>query len=188
MTNKHKHQLFEGLEAGDLARLVHNEIHVDEFKSKMGVDEDICVISFKVDSKEPGYDLVNFIEKGYDFVLDADLSAGQFDNGCYLVFVELERSSKTPEQIIRLLSDLANVTKIDANDWRFVYQEDGKEMPVTLDNLQSQIPFSSRDYRRKFGDEDKLDAMKESAGIKFTHKAPVNEWTNYLKTVARIKQ
>jgi hypothetical protein len=40
----------------------------------MGTDADVCVISFKVAGKEPSADLVSFIEKGYDFVLDADVS------------------------------------------------------------------------------------------------------------------
>ena len=39
--------LFEGLEQGDLKRLIHDELHVDEFKSKLGRDEDVCVVSFK---------------------------------------------------------------------------------------------------------------------------------------------
>ena len=64
----HSNKLFEGLEAGDLARLIHPELHVDEFKSKLGDDADVVVVSFKVDSKEPANDLVAFIEKGYDWV------------------------------------------------------------------------------------------------------------------------
>ena len=39
--------LNEGLEQHDLKRLVHPELHVDEYKSKMGKDEDIVVLSFK---------------------------------------------------------------------------------------------------------------------------------------------
>jgi len=78
--NQHNHSfklLRENLEMGDLARLVHNELHIDEYKSKMGTDADVCVISFKVAGKEPSADLVSFIEKGYDFVLDADVSSGE---------------------------------------------------------------------------------------------------------------
>ena len=62
--NQHKLPLSEGLEQGDLDRLVHNKLHVDEFKSKMGSDADIIVLSFKVDGKEPARDLMNFIERG----------------------------------------------------------------------------------------------------------------------------
>ena len=51
--NNHNSQQFnEGLEYGDLKRLIHPELHVDEFKSKMGDDSDIVVISFKVVDKE----------------------------------------------------------------------------------------------------------------------------------------
>ena len=63
-------QLSEGLERGDLDRLVHRKLHIDEFKSKMGSDADIIVLSFKVDGKEPGLDLMNFIERGYDWILE----------------------------------------------------------------------------------------------------------------------
>ena len=59
--------LKENLEKGDLKRLVNPEIHIDEYKSKMGDDADIVVLSPKVKGKEPSTDLVNFIEKGYDF-------------------------------------------------------------------------------------------------------------------------
>ena len=87
--------LLEGLELGDLKRLIHTELHIDEFKSKLGRDEDVCVISFKVTGKEPGNDLVNFIEKGYDWVLDADISSGEMDDGSYIVFAELAPSASS---------------------------------------------------------------------------------------------
>ena len=38
-------------------------------------------------------------EKGYEWVLDADVSSGEMDDGDYLVFVELERTKKLPEQV-----------------------------------------------------------------------------------------
>ena len=72
--------------------MVHNELHVDEFKSKMGNDEDMVVLSFKVGGKEPAIDLVNFIEKSYDWVIDADTSSGEMEDGDYIVFVEMERN------------------------------------------------------------------------------------------------
>ena len=51
----------EGLEHSDLKRLVHPELHIDAYKSKMGRDEDIVVVSFKITGREPAEDLVNFI-------------------------------------------------------------------------------------------------------------------------------
>ena len=92
-------QLFEGLEKDDLARLVFPELHIDEFKSKMGDDADIIVLSFLVDGKEPATDLMNFIERGYDWVFDADISSGELDDGQYLVFVELERNPEAAAEV-----------------------------------------------------------------------------------------
>jgi hypothetical protein len=40
-------------------------------------------------------DLVEFIEKGYKFILDADMSAGEENDGQYQVFVEMETYSRT---------------------------------------------------------------------------------------------
>jgi len=68
--------LRESLEHGDLKRLVHDELHVDEFKSKLGDDHDVVVVSFKVAGKEPANDIVSFVEKGYEWVIDADVSSG----------------------------------------------------------------------------------------------------------------
>lgn len=83
--------LNEGLEKNNLKRLVHPELHIDEYKSKLGKDEDVVVISFKITGREPAEDLVNFIEKGYDWVIDADVSSGEMSDGDYVVFVECDR-------------------------------------------------------------------------------------------------
>jgi hypothetical protein len=43
-----KLQFNEGLESEDLKRLVNNDLHIDEFKSKLGKDSDVVVLSFKI--------------------------------------------------------------------------------------------------------------------------------------------
>ena len=58
--------LFEGLEYKDLVGMMKPTIHVDEFASKMGDDDEIIVLSFFVRSKQAAKDLVNWFEKGYD--------------------------------------------------------------------------------------------------------------------------
>ena len=69
--------LFEGLQYKDLEGMMKSTIHVDEFSSKMGEDEDIIVLSFFVRDRQAAKDLVSWFEKGYDFVLDADMSPGE---------------------------------------------------------------------------------------------------------------
>ena len=81
-----------GLMKNDLAHLIDSIIEVDSYKSKMGEDSDIVTLAFSVHGNEPAKDLENFIEKGYPFVLDADVTSGEQSDGTYKVFVEVQRS------------------------------------------------------------------------------------------------
>ena len=75
--------------------MVDNIIEIDSYKSKMGNDADIVTLAFSIHGNEPAKDLENFIEKGYPFVLDADVTSGEQSDGTYKVFVEIERSKET---------------------------------------------------------------------------------------------
>jgi len=179
--------LFEGLETGDLARLIHPELHVDEFKSKLGDDQDVVVLSFKVDSKEPANDLVAFIEKGYEWVLDADISSGEMDDGSYIVFVELDRSDATPDNIMDLMNDLMSVTDQEISDWRVRYYKAHKETTLSLEALNDLIPLSPEAYEKAYGNTE-IDKLKAIAGVKVTTKAPKNDLTEWLRNVAGIRR
>lgn len=189
-----EHQdLFEGLEQGDLARLVHPKVHIDEFKSKMGDDADILVISFKVADKNPANDLMNFIERGYDWVLDADVSTGELEDGEYLVFVEMERTPKAAEQIVTLVDDILNLTDQKLPDWHWQYQKSHNEYPIQAELISKYVPLTSDQYIARFGEEnieidtDKdLEKLKESARVKINKKAPVNDFTQAIKIAAGI--
>ena len=179
-------RLSEGLEQGDLGRLVHSKLHVDEFKSKMGSDADIIVLSFKVDGKEPGLDLMNFVERGYDWILDADVSSGELEDGQYLVFAEIEREPAAAKHIYQLMSDIMNLTDTDLSDWKFQYRKNSHEHDITKDNLADIIPMTPQSYRSKFGDKE-LEAMQEAARVTIHRKAPVNSWTESLRVAAGLK-
>jgi hypothetical protein len=49
---------------------------------------------------------MNWFEKGYDFVLDADKSPGEIKANRYLVYIELRRRSNVGEHVEELLKDL----------------------------------------------------------------------------------
>lgn len=181
----HNSNLFEGLEAGDLARLIHPELHVDEFKSKLGDDADVVVISFKVDSKEPANDLVAFVEKGYDWVVDADVSSGEMDDGSYIVFVELDRNEQLAENIMSLLEDMTNLTEQDLEDWRVRYYKSHKETQLSLESLQQLIPDTPEKYQSLYGQE-AIDQLKTAAGINVNTRAPKNDFTESLRNLANI--
>lgn len=198
MHNKHNSKLLrENLELGDLKRLVHNELHIDEYKSKMGDDADVCVISFKVSGKEPSSDLVSFIEKGYNYVLDADVSSGEKEGGDYLVFVELDRTKELPEQIIQIMEDLMNLTEQKIEDWRVRYYKSSQDHDLNADVLREIVPLSPEAYDAKYSKDEEevepeditpdLDQMKATAGVPVTTTAPVNDFTESLRVAAGLK-
>lgn len=145
--NQQHQQLNEGLRPLDLKEMVYPTFEVDAFRSKMGEDQDVCVLSFQVKDRAPAKDLMEFIEKGYTFVLDADVSAGENDKGEYSVFVELSRSPRLAEQIKDLCYGVKKLTGID--DFKFKYYKENKEHEVTEDALRSVIPPTARDYQGK---------------------------------------
>jgi hypothetical protein len=188
---QHRQQFNEGLEQGDLKRLVHPELHIDEFKSKLGRDEDVCVVSFKIASKEPAADVVSFVEKGYEWVIDADVSSGEMDDGAYLVFVELDRDTKLPVHIIEMMEDLMNLTEQDLGEWRLRYQTSTTDHELSEESINALVPLTSDAYKAKFGkDEQKaeLDKLKAVAGVKVDTKAPKNEFTESLRNLAGIRR
>lgn len=182
-----RQQFNEGLEKGDLARLVHNEMHVDEYKSKMGNDEEMVVVSFKVGGKDPAIDLVNFIEKGYDWVIDADTSAGEMEDGDYIVFVEMERTPRVPGQIMEMLNDLVGLTENEVSGWRVRYHKNNMEQECTEDTLRSLIPGTPKEYLETVSrDKEALDKLKAASGVKVDTKAPKNDFTESLRIAAGI--
>lgn len=188
MNNHNSKILQENLEYGDLRRLIHPELHIDEYKSKMGDDADVCVISFKVSGKEPSTDLVNFIEKGYEYVLDADVSSGEKEGGDYLVFVELDRTPDVPAQIVEILEDIMNLTEQDIGEWRVRYQKSTTDHDLTEESLKNIVPLTSEIYSRKYHkDQEELDQLKTAAGVEVDTTAPKNEFTESLRIAAGLR-
>lgn len=137
-------QLNEELKERDLHNLIDNIFEVDNFASKMGSDKDIVVVSFTVESNEPALDLVNFIERGYEFVLDADASPGELQDGKYKVFVELERNRRVSEHIMEILDGVGKLTGIE--NFKFRYHRNFQSLPVSQETLAETIPMSGDDY------------------------------------------
>jgi hypothetical protein len=136
--------LNEGLRPLDLAEMVYPTFEVDVHRSKMGEDRDVCVLSFQVKDRAPAKDMMEFIEKGYHFVLDSDISSGENDKGEYSVFVELNRSPALAEQIKEITYGVRKLTGID--DFKFKYHKQDAVHEVTEETLKSVIPPSAGAY------------------------------------------
>jgi len=163
MHNKHSNnQLFESLGFKDLDGLLKPTIHVDEFSSKMGDDDDIIVISFFVRDQQAARDLMMWFEKGYDFVLDADRSPGEIRPGRYLVYVEIRRRSTAGGHVEMLLNDLNTLTEFnDSEDWSMHYK--GKDIPFSRDAFDATVPLTPKEYRKRYDSE--LNEMRIAAGM-----------------------
>jgi hypothetical protein len=148
----------ESLRPADLRHFVKKVIEVDSFKSKIGDDEDIVTISFTVDHEDPAKDLENFIEMGYDFVLDADVSPGELDDGTYKVYVEIERTRYVAEQIKEILDGVGKIAAID--NFRFRYFKNFKSQDATIENLEASIPMDRNSYESAT-ERNKLDNFQE---------------------------
>lgn len=161
MNNSQPHQLFEGFEYKDLVGMMKPTIHVDEFSSKMGDDDDIIVISFFLRSKQAADDIASWFEKGYDWVLDADVSPGELKPGRFLVYIELRRRSQAGKHIAEALTDLGTLTEFKPDQWIMHYEK--KEHPFSAEEFDRLVPLSPKAYREKY--ESDLNEMRAAAGI-----------------------
>ena len=153
--------LLESLEYKDLEGMMKPTIHVDEFSSKMGDDDDIIVISFFVRNQQAAKDLMNWFEKGYDFVLDADRSPGEIRPNRYLVYVEIRRRSTAGGNVEILIDDLGTLTEFGKDDWTMHYKD--QEVPFTRDAFDAMVPLSPKAYRDRY--ESELNEMRTAAGL-----------------------
>jgi hypothetical protein len=198
-TAKYINKLMEGNYQGDLQRLVEPELHIDQHRSKMGEDDDVIVVSFKIKGKEPANDLVSFLETGYEFILDADASPGEVSPGDFLVFFELSRRTTAAQRIYTIVEEVLNLTLQKMDEWRFSYGAPDQRgtrrkfttYPLTLENLERLIPMSPREYREtreeyQRQDDDDIAAMKNIANIPVNQEAPHDEDMDTLRQQAGL--
>ena len=145
------------LQAGDLKDMLYDILEIDSFKSKMGSDEEIITLSFSVRENNAAKDLRDFIEKGYNFVLDADMTPGEQSDGTFKVFVEMERDKNAPEQIIELADGVRKLSDLDNLKYR--YYKNWKSTDLTQESLEETIPLKPDDYGLKVN-ESNLDNYK----------------------------
>ena len=162
MTNKTI--LNEGLDYHDLEGQMIPTLTVDEYAAHMGNDSEIVTLAFTIKSEAAGNDLVDWFERGYDFVLDAQVSEGEVKPGQYLVFVEMNRRSSVPKRIIELLDDLETLTDIPVKDWTIIVDEE--EYSPEEEVLKQVITISPHDYREEVEvEEEEINEMRERAGL-----------------------
>jgi hypothetical protein len=153
--------LTEGFDYRDLQGQIDPTISVDEYAANMGDDDEIVTLAFTVKGQQASEDLVDWFERGYDYVLDSEVSDGQVSKGKYLVFVEMNRRTTVPERIVELIEDLQTLTDLSLEDW--TVKVDKKDYRPEVEQLKSVIVLSPSKYRQ-LHDED-LNEMRNAAGL-----------------------
>lgn len=133
-----------GLRNGDLGDLVYDVFEIDSYQSKMGEDKNIVTLSFSVKDKAPADDLVKFLEGGYSFILDSDVTAGEQSDGTYKVFVELERNRDSNEQILEIVDGVQKLANIE--QFRFRYYKNFRSHDLSIDSLNEHVPTDPDNY------------------------------------------
>ena len=137
----------EGLKAGDLDGVVSKRFSVDQFKSKMGDDKNIMVLTFSVDGHAPAKDLERFAETGYDYVLDADGTPGTLEDGKHKVFIEFARKENVDKSIYNFLDDLKKLANIE--EFEFTYHKRDVPFEASAKNLAEVLPRTPEAYDQK---------------------------------------
>jgi len=153
----------EGLNYLDMVDQIEPTVSVDEYAAKAGRDADIVTLAFTVNSEAAGNDLVDWFERGYDWIIDASISEGELSPGKYLVFVEMKRRTKVPERIVELIDDLETLTDLKIKDWTVNINEEDYDADEEV--LKQLITISPHEYREENENEEELNEMRHRAGL-----------------------
>ena len=170
--------LNEGFDYHDLVGQIIPEVTVDEYAAKMGDDDEIVTVAFVVKGRQVGEDLTDWFEKGYDFVLDAQVSDGEVTPGKFLVFVEMDRRTSVPKRICELIQDMETLTDLPLKDWTIKVNDE--EYDADEDQLKQVIILSPYQYRQE--KESGLNEIRKLSGVtpKKIAKEPDSTLKEYL--------
>ena len=166
------------LREGDLKDMVSDVFEVDSFSSKMGDDKDIVTLSFSLNEKAPADDLMNFLERGYGFILDADVTPGEQSDGTYKVFVELSRDNDVHDHILEISDGVKNLSEMD--NFKFRYYKNWRSKDLTKETLEELVPNDPNNYGIKV-EETRMENYKEFFNNSFLDQIDLKESTLVLK-------
>ena len=172
----------EGLEYHDMMGYIKPTVHIDEFESTMGTDEDVVVLSFLVRNNKASEDLVNWFEKGYDFVIDAARSPGEIKPNRFLVFVELRRNERFPELLHTLLDDLSSLTDVKPKQYKV--RVDRKYYNYDPKVIKETVALTPSAYKER--QEGELNDLRETAELPHKQVHKVSRDLRVLQDLAHI--
>jgi hypothetical protein len=161
----HRNNLNEGLSEHALDFLIKPLLSIDEYESKIS-DKRAIVIGFFINDEDPAKDLSNFIDRSSLPILDTEVSPAPTPDGYYVVFVELQRDEEFPKNIIEMLKEIDNLTKIEK--WEFQCPSHEEPLPVKEDIMKKYLVLSQ-------------DAIIDDYNLEKDQKESVKETTEFWK-------
>jgi hypothetical protein len=153
--------LNESLKHLDMKHQVFPILGIDQYRSQIGDDSEFVTLDFAVKAESVAEDLITWLERGYDWVIDAEGSPGEVSNNRYLVFAEINRRTMVPKRIIEILYDLETLTGIKVGNWQLKIGD--QLYPATQENIQKHVVLSPHEYR--VSRESELNEWRERAGL-----------------------
>lgn len=154
-------QLNESLKHLDMEGYVSPILGIDQFESRIGENEDIITLNFTVKSKAVADDLCEWLERGYDWIIDCEPSPGEVLDKKYYVFAEMNRRTNAPSRIIEMLADMDTLTGLGVDDW--VCKIGNNRVPANIDILRQELILNPNDYKTE--EEGELNEWREIAGL-----------------------
>ena len=158
-------QLNESLKYLDMEGQVLPVLGIDQYKSTIGDDSDFITASFTVKSAAVAEDLVTWLEYGYEWIVDAETSPGEVENGKFLVFIDVDRRTRVPERFMEMLDDLNTLTGIDGKEWKLKI---GDVMyPASEKVMKQHLVLSPHEYKAEHSEDQEADLneMRVIAGL-----------------------
>jgi hypothetical protein len=101
------------------------------------------------------------------------------------VFVECDREPEVADHIMSMMQDVMNLTDQDLDEWTIQIRSNPTPLELTADNIRNNVPLTSMSYLSRYSKKE-LDEMRNAAGIAVTTKAPKNDRTQTLRSLAGI--
>jgi hypothetical protein len=174
--------LTEGLRHLDMEDMIIPNLGIDQYQSSVGEDSDLITLNFVVKAKEVGDDLAEWFERGYEWVVDSEPSPGEVTDGKWLVFVEMNRRSKSAIQIMEMIGDLETLTGLKPQEWKVKIGEEVGD--ASIEFIKKNLELSPHDYR--MNQEEPLNEWREIAGIPTVSTYTDDETMKALKRQAGI--
>jgi glutamate dehydrogenase/leucine dehydrogenase len=84
-----------------------------------------------------------------------------------------------------LMQDIMNLTDQNLDEWSMQIRSNPNKMQLTADNIQKNVPLTATSYQARYGKKE-LDEMRTAAGVAVTTRAPKNDHTQSLRSLAGI--